>query len=376
MQISQWTNHCSAAFLILLLIGQPIIVSGAKPDLNDLTLPSGFTISWFHKGIKGARSLALGKQGTVFVSTRRRSGKIYALRDTNNDGIADQRFIIARGLNVPNGIAFYNNDLYVAEIHQIVRYPNIESRLNTPPEPIVVYDKLNNKRHHGWRYIAIKKGKLVIAVGAPCNVCSVDNTAEIRQINLSTLKTVALAQGVRNSVGFDWHPLTGQLWFTDNGRDFMGDTIPADELNVVTKNGQHFGFPICHGGTVLDPVFGKNKHCKNYTKPAWRFTAHAAPLGMRFYSGTMFPKKYQQQLFVAQHGSWNRSNKVGYNIMLLRLDKHHRTIISATPFITGWLKNEASTGRPVDLLVMPDGSILISDDKAGALYRVRYEAKK
>jgi len=358
-------------FIYCLLLTATSSFSWAKPDLSKLHLPAGFKISYFHKNTPGARSLTLGK-GTVFVSTRRQ-GRVYALRDTNKDGIADKRYIIASGLNMPNGIAFHNKDLYVAEVHQILRYKNIEQHLDAPPTPEIIYTKLNNKRHHGWRYIGINPaGHLVISIGVPCNICKPNNTALIKQIDLKTLKTTILARGVRNSVGFDWHPVSKQLWFTDNGRDLMGDTIPADELNRVVNPGQHFGFPACHGGTVLDPLYGKKGDCKQYSKPAWKFDAHVAPLGMRFYTGKMFPKIYYRQLFVAQHGSWNRSNKVGYQIMLVTLGSQFKRVRSATPFITGWLKNERSTGRPVDLLVMRDGSLLISDDKAGVVYRVSY----
>lgn len=361
--------------MLLIMTVIPCSFLWAKPDLNDLHLPSGFKISYFHKNTPGARSLTLGKS-TIFVSTRS-EGRIYALRDTNNDGIADKRYVIARNLNMPNGIAFHNKDLYVAEVHRIIRYKNIEQQLDTPPAPEIIYNKLNNKRHHGWRYIGISPtGHLVISIGAPCNVCIPDKTALIKQINLKTLKTTVLARGVRNSVGFDWHPMTKQLWFTDNGRDLMGDTIPADELNRIIKPGQHFGFPVCHGGTVLDPRYGKKGNCKHYVKPAWGFKAHVAPLGMRFYTGQMFPKKYHQQLFVAQHGSWNRSNKVGYQVMLVTLGVQFKHVKSAVPFVTGWLNNERSSGRPVDLLVMHDGSLLISDDKAGVIYRIIYSKNR
>ncbi len=376
VQLHKYSKHLGYFLRLLLLTSiVPEVTYSVAPDLKTLKLPPGFVISIYHDNIPGARSLTLGSHGTVFVSTRS-EGKIYALRDTTKDGTANKIYVIASDLNVPNGIAFYKNNLYVAETNRIIRYPNIENRLSKPSNAIVVYTKLNSKRHHGWRYIAIdKKGSLTISIGAPCNVCTANNTAMIKKINLKTLKTKILARGVRNSVGFDWHPLTGKLWFTDNGRDLMGDDIPPDELNLVTKIGQHFGFPVCHGGNILDPIFGKNKNCNNYQKPAWRFRAHVAPLGIRFYTGTMFPKNYRQQLFVAQHGSWNRSKKVGYRIMLLQLDRRHKTVKSAIPFVSGWLKNEKSSGRPVDLLVMPDGSLLISDDKAGVVYRIIYNEK-
>lgn len=347
----------------------------ARPaDMPKLNLPAGFSIEVFADGLDDARSLRLGDRGTVFVSSRR-EGAIYALRD-------GRRYVIAKGLNMPNGIAFREGALYVAEVDRILRYDGIEQALARPPIPQVLRADLPDKSHHGWRYIGFgPDGKLYVAIGAPCNVCVGERYdkvefASITRMNPDGTQWEVVARGVRNSVGFDWHPLTQELWFTDNGRDMLGDDLPACELNRVQQTGQHFGFPYCHQGDSLDPEFGKGKRCADYAAPAAKLGAHVAPLGMRFYTGKMFPASYRNQILVAKHGSWNRSRKSGYSVNLLRLDEQGQVIGEET-FIDGWLTpgffgQERVSGRPVDLLVMPDGSLLVSDDHAGRIYRVTY----
>ena len=343
----------------------------ATPSLQQIKLPPKFTISLYADDVPDARSLALAPGGTVFVGTRR-AGKVYALQDRDGDGRAERRFIIASGLNMPNGVAVHNGALYVAEVDRILRFDQIETRLADPPQAVIVSDDFPSDRHHGWKFIRIGPDeKLYVPIGAPCNVCMEYGYAAITRLNLDGSEHEIFAEGVRNTVGFDWHPLSKELWFTDNGRDEMGDDQPPDELNRATRQGQHFGFPYCHGGDVLDPDLGLGHGCSEYTPPVQKLGAHVAALGMRFYTGQMFPKEYRHQVFIAEHGSWNRSSKVGYRISLVKLQGNKA--VSYTPFATGWLQNESAWGRPVDIEVMPDGSLLVSDDSAGAIYRIGYE---
>ncbi len=343
--------------------------------LEKIKLPKGFKIA-IYAHVPNARSMVLSEKGTLFVGNRSEDN-VYAVQDTNGDKIGDKVYIIDKGLKVPNGVAFKEGDLYVAEVSRILKYENIEGHLANPPEPTVIFDGYPTERHHGWKYIAFgPDGLLYVPVGAPCNVCDKDNPiyASITRINVDNPSPEIVAKGVRNSVGFDWEPKTGKLWFTDNGRDMMGDDVPPCELNVITTANQHFGFPYCHGGEVLDPKFGKGKECDDYTAPAWKFGAHVAPLGMVFYEGNMFPKSFDNDIFVAQHGSWNRSTKSGYVIMVL--DHTGKTVNNAKVFASGWLNKETqkSWGRPVDIITMPDGSLLVSDDYADVIYRISYEA--
>jgi glucose/arabinose dehydrogenase len=341
-----------------------------KMLLSAIQLPPGFKISIFADNVPGARSLALSPSGVLFVGTRQ-LGRVYAVVDRNHDKRADEVITIADGLDLPNGVAFRDGDLYVAEVHRILRYPQIEERLNSPPNPEIVFDRFPKDRHHGWKYIRFgPDGRLYVPVGAPCNVCRRSDPiyATITRMNPDGSGFEIFAYGVRNSVGFDWNPLTGVLWFTDNGRDWMGDDQPPDELNRAPVKGLHFGFPFCHGGVVPDPEFGSDQVCRQFTPPAVRLDAHVAPLGMRFYTGRMFPKAYQNQIFIAEHGSWNRSRKVGYRISLVRLQGDR--VLSYEPFAQGWLMGETEWGRPVDLEIMADGSMLVSDDQNGVIYRI------
>jgi len=347
--------------------------AGNKQQLENLKLPKGFSITLFAENVPNARTLALGKEGTIFVGSRN-NGSVYALQDTDKDGKADQRYIIATDLNLPNGVAYKNGNLYVAEINRIIRYDNIDRQLQKPPKPVVVYDQFPNKKHHGWKYLRFgPDNRLYTAVGAPCNLCDPDESifTSLVRLNADGTGMEIIARGIRNTVGFDWQPETNFLYFTENGRDYFGDDIPPDELNKWTQKGQHFGYPYCHGGDILDPEFGKGKDCKAYTKPEWKFKAHMAPLGMRFYRGQQFPKVYHQQLFVAQHGSWNRTEPHGYRIVLLKFKQGK--VVSEQVFVEGWLdEDEKVTGRPVDILELADGSLLVSDDLAGVIYKISY----
>jgi len=342
---------------------------------STIKLPKGFKIELFAQDVINARSMDLSPNGTLFVGTRD-EGNVYALRDTNGDNKADEKYTLLTDGNMPNGVAFKDGDLYIAEVNRILKLENIEANLKNPPSPVVVYDKYPEETHHGWKYIAFGPDeKLYVPVGAPCNVCEEEKDiyATITRLNTDGTGMEIVQEGIRNTVGFTWHPETKNLWFTDNGRDMMGDDIPACELNHATADRMHFGFPYCHQGDLPDPEFGKGKNCDDYTKPVQNLGAHVAPLGIEFITSTKFPVQYKNQVIFAEHGSWNRSKKSGYRIMLVTLDGEENAT-SYQPFAEGWLDNESDEvwGRPVDLEFMPDGSLLISDDFADAIYRVSY----
>ncbi|HLF95822.1 MAG TPA: PQQ-dependent sugar dehydrogenase [Methylococcaceae bacterium] len=343
------------------------------PRLAGLRLPAGFRIAIYADGVAEARSLALGDDGTVYVGSLDQ-GKVYAVQpDRTGDGKSDGVNVIAAGLDTPNGVAFLKGDLYVAETPRILRFKDIARQPQQKPQ--TVYDRLPTESHHGSRYLrAGPDGKLYVSVGAPCNICDPgDPYAALARLDADGSHFEIIARGIRNTVGFDWQPGSGELWFTDNGRDWLGDDRPPEELNRLPRPGLHFGYPYCHAGDILDPQFGKDRSCSDFTPPAWKFLAHVAPLGMRFYDGTQFPAEYREQLFVAQHGSWNRSRKQGYQVRLVRFANGKP--VADQPFIEGWLdEKEKVHGRPVDVLPMPDGALLVSDDLNGVLYRVRYEA--
>jgi glucose/arabinose dehydrogenase len=335
-----------------------------KLPLTQLKLPSNYAIKIFAEHVENARQMTLGDKGTVFVGTLN-AGNVYAIT-------SDKKIItIASKLNMPNGVAFYHNALYVTENDRILRFDNIENQLAHPPRPVLIA-KLPSLKHHGWRYIKFgPDNKLYVGIGAPCNIClPTDYFATIIRMNPDGSNFEVYARGIRNTVGFDWNPTTSQLWFTENGRDWLGDNVPPDELNYVAVKGSHFGFPFCHGSKILDPTYGKNHSCDEFVKPALELPAHVAPLGMIFYTGKMFPHQANQQIFLAEHGSWNRSSKVGYQILSVNVDGTN--VLSSQPFITGWLNQETVWGRPVDLIQMPDGSLLISDDFANVIYHVTY----
>ncbi len=338
--------------------------------LDDIELPAGFYIEEY-ASVPNARSLALGADGTVFVSNR--SGRsVYAVVD---DDAGTRTIELLDRLKTPNGITFHDGDLYVAELNRVTRYRDIESNLRAVPDAEVLDIDLPSRRHHGWRYMGFgPDDKLYISIGSPCNICEEDGFGRIIRMNADGSGRETYVEGIRNSVGFTWQPETGDLWFTDNGRDMLGDDLPPDELNHVTLQGQHFGFPYCHAGELPDPKFGPGNDCTDYRAPARKLGAHVAPLGLTFYTGKLFPAEYRGQIFIAEHGSWNRSKKTGYRITLVRLE--NGVPVSYEPFATGWLQNESVSGRPVDLLVLADGSLLVSDDHAGKLYRIGYTEDK
>lgn len=356
--------------LILLCFGNPT-EAGPLP-LDKIKLPPGFTIAIYADNVPNARGMTLGHDGTLFVGTRDK-GDVYAVLDKDGDQRADEVLTIARGLQMPVGVAYQKGSLYVSAVDRILRFDDIDTQLKHVPPPTVVTDHFPKEASHGWKFIAFGPDeKLYVPVGAPCNICEPDpdRYALIARLNPDGSGYEIVARGVRNSVGFDWDPTTHDLWFTDNGRDHLGDNQPPDELNHATEAGLHFGYPYCHGRAISDPHFGRKRACREFTAPAVTLGPHVAPLGMRFYTGTMFPKEYRNQIFIAEHGSWNRSEKIGYRITLVSRDEQGRTRYSV--FAKGWLQGEKAWGRPADVLVMPDGALLVSDDSAGVIYRIAY----
>ncbi len=366
---------CLTVFLaVLSAIGAGALADDEELRLDEIELPAGFSIDVFAAELDNARSLAQSPSGTVFVGTGRRGGGVvHAVLDADGDGKADDRFRIGSDLNWPNGVAFHDGDLYVAEISRVLRFEGIESRLDAPPEPVVVTADLPDETHHGWKFIRFgPDGRLYVPVGAPCNICDEgDPFATILRLD-ETGDYEVVARGVRNTVGFDWRPGTSELWFTDNGRDMMGDDVPPDELNVLTEDGQHFGYPYCHGQDIADPEFGDQRPCDELVPPAIDLDPHVAAVGMRFYRGAAFPERYHGQIFIAEHGSWNRSNKIGYRVMVVHVDRDGRAA-EYEEFATGWLQGEDSWGRPVDVMERADGSLLVSDDMRGVIYRIVYD---
>ncbi|MFM8331553.1 MAG: PQQ-dependent sugar dehydrogenase [Candidatus Methylumidiphilus sp.] len=361
--------------LLALLAGFAVAACAEKTTdtLAKIKLPPGFKIAVYSAQTPGARSLSLGDDGTVYVGTSQ--DEVYALRDDNRDGQADRVLTVASGLNVPNGVAFMSGDLYIGEIHRIVKLKAISGHLDSPPKPEVVFDGFPKDTHHGAKYLrAGPDGKLYAGVGAPCNIClpEKDIYASLTRLDADGKNFEIYAKGIRNTVGFDWQPGTHALFFTDNGRDMLGDDIPPEELNRAATPGLNFGYPFCHGGDIPDPQLGQGKSCADFTPPTWKFPAHVAALGLRFYQGKQFPAPYQNQLFVAQHGSWNRSAPQGYRVA--RVTFQDGQPVADEVFAEGWLQaNGDVLGRPVDILELADGSLLVSDDMKGAVYRIAYQ---
>jgi glucose/arabinose dehydrogenase len=349
--------------------------AGASPKtdkvLESVRLPTGFKMEVYTDQVPGARSIALGQRGTLFVGTRARGGKVYAVSGTPGASAPPTVRTIATNLNTPNGIAFRDGSLYVAEINRLLRFDDIEATLDQPPQPKVVRDDLPKDGHHGWRYIAFgPDGKLYFPIGAPCNVCNEPKYAVITRMNADGSGQEVFARGVRNTVGFTWHPTTKQLWFTDNGRDWLGEDAPPCELNVAARAGLDFGFPYCHGKDIKDPEFGQLGDCGKITPPVQLLGAHVAPLGVKFYTGERFPEAYRGDAFIAEHGSWNRKEKSGYRITRVKIDGARA--VGYEPFATGFNRGDDVFGRPVDLLMLADGSMLVSDDTSDAIYRISY----
>ncbi|WP_194777753.1 PQQ-dependent sugar dehydrogenase [Pararhodonellum marinum] len=351
----------------------------AKVELDKIQLPEGFEIEVWAEDVPNARSLAMSDDGKIVFVGNRRGNKVFALTDEDGDGKADKRYTLASGLKMPNGVAYKDGDLYVAEVSRILRFKSIKDQLDKPTYE-VVYDQYPDKTHHGWKFIAFgPDGLLYVPVGAPCNICEskeeIFATITRIDVNASDIQPEIVAHGVRNSVGFDWHPDTKKLWFTNNGRDMMGDDIPDCELNMVEEKGEHFGYPYWHAGDVKDPEFGnKGKGKEAYKAPEAKLGAHVAPLGMRFYQGDMFPDVYKKSIIIAKHGSWNRSKKSGYNLSMVTLGANGK-VEKETVFAEGWLDHPSQEvwGRPVDVMEMPDGSLLVSDDMADCIYRISYK---
>lgn len=347
-------------------------------SLGYLVAPQGFEVSVFAEGVTNARQMAMSPNGTLYVGTRQ-AGNVYALVDRDGDFEADTMYTIATGLRLPNGVAFKDGSLYVAEVSKIWRFDNIDDNLENPPAPVLVSDNFPTEGHHGWKYIAFGPDeKLYVPVGAPCNVCNHEEDeprfASITRMDADGGNQEIIAKGVRNTVGFTWHPETGNLWFTDNGKDWMGDDIPPCELNELTAIGQHFGFPYLHGNDVWDPEYGDAVKGTEpgFKKPIQELGDHVAPLGLIFYTGDMFPEEYKNTALIAEHGSWNRSEKQGYRITQVTFKDGEAA--TYRPFIDGWLQpNDEVRGRPVAILQLEDGSLLISDDNAHKIYRVVYK---
>jgi len=361
----------SFAALALLAAAAACHVSFAGADgplpLEKIKLPPGFEIRLYAR-VPNARSMTMSPNRTLFVGNRQEDD-VFAVRDA--PGGAGEVVRIATGLNMPNGVAFRDGALYVAEVHRLLRYDGIESRLSNPPQPVVVREFPTN-RHHGWKFIAFgPDGLLYVPVGAPCNICQPEPMyAAIHRMRPDGSAFETFARGIRNTVGFDWHPDTRELWFTDNGRDMLGDDVPPDELNHAPRKGLDFGYPTCHGRNIPDPDFGRRRPCSATTPPALELGPHVAALGMRFYTGRMFPEKYRKGIFIAEHGSWNRSRKIGYRVLFVPLVNGRPAKYEV--FAEGWLQADTAWGRPVDVLVAPDGALLVSDDEAGAIYRISY----
>jgi glucose/arabinose dehydrogenase len=365
------TRRAISALCLLAALVTSLPVRAAEPPLDQIRLPPGFRIERFAQ-VPNARQMALGRD-TLFVGGMR-DGRVHAVPLVKSR--AGKPKVIAQGLTLPVGVAFLDGDLYISAVSRIMRIRDVERRLDAPPPPETVFDGLPTETHHGWKFIAFgPDGALYIPVGAPCNICAPDpdRYALIARLDPATNQLAVVARGVRNTVGFDWHPRTRQLWFTDNGRDWLGDDAPPDELNRLDRPGRHFGYPHCHGKALADPEYGRD--CAQFTPPARELGAHVAALGMRFYTGKQFPARYRDAIFVAEHGSWNRNRKTGYRVMAAILEGDR--VVAYEPFATGWLQGEGTDaeqvlGRPADVLVMPDGSLLVSDDHAGAVYRIVY----
>jgi len=351
----------------------PIPAAPDKLPLAKLKLPPGFNLEVYAAGMANARSLAEGDKGTVFVGSRL-VDKVYGI--VNKDGKRSVK-VIASGLYRPNGVAFKNGTLYIAELSKVSKIDKIEDNLDSPPKPTMIYDNLPKDEAHGWKFIAIgPDNKLYVEVGQPGNnVLHDDAHGQIRRMNLDGTGAEVYALGVRHSVGFDWNPANKQMYFTDNGRDWLSESVPEDELNRVTKAGEDFGAPYCWQGNIIDQEHGWGKNCKDYTAPVGLMGPHVAALGMRFYTGNMFPKSYKNAIFIARHGSWNKSQKQGGDVVVVKLNKDG-TMKSMEPFMTGFLEDNKYVGRPVDVMVAKDGSLLVSDDWNGAVYRITYGKPK
>ncbi len=363
------------AHLVLLGVAAllPSCGVGQQIRLDKIVLPEGFRIEVYSADVPEAREMVFSPNGILFVGSW--SGKVFAIIDQDGDHKADRVAVVARGLDQPVGVDFHEGDLYISAVDRVVKLPSIENRIDDPPAPVVVNESFPDDQHHGWKFIRFgPDNRLYVPIGAPCNVCLREDPrySTIMRMKPDGSELEIFAEGIRNTVGFDWHPTTGELWFTENGRDWMGDNRPPDELNRAAEPGLHFGFPYLHGYTVWDPVYGPIGKAKEirFVRPEIALGPHVAALGMRFYTGTMFPEKYRNHIFIAEHGSWNRARPIGYRVQMVRLE--NSTAISYETFAEGWMQDGKAWGRPADVEVAPDGALMVSDDKAGAIYRVSY----
>jgi glucose/arabinose dehydrogenase len=357
--------------LTALLLGVFAVDSQAFDPATDIQLPDGFSIEQLAE-VPNARAMAWGDEGTLFVGTMTK-GTVYAVRGLLSG--EPQLTEIGEKLKMPTGVAFRDGDLYVAERKRLIRFNDIETQLDNPPEPEVLLDGLPGRGLHSWKYIAFgPDGKLYMGIGSPCNACDEPEQGVILRMNADGSGQEVVARGIRNSVGFGWHPDTGELWFTDNNRDRLGDDQPPGELNRVAEEGAHYGFPFCHGVDIVEPEaeLAALGNCSDSIPPAQELGPHVAPLGMHIYGAQMFPREYRGQVFIAEHGSWDRSEKIGYRVTLARLSADGKTALGYETFASGWLQGEEFSGRPVALLPAPDGSLLLSDDHRGAIYRISY----
>jgi glucose/arabinose dehydrogenase len=350
---------------VFLLLAAAPVSTPARDLLSSIRLPPGFVIEVYASNLDSARGLAFAPDGTLFVGSK--SGSVYAV-------LPDRRVLeVARGLNMPVGLDFHAGSLYVSSLDRIVRLDNIIDELESPPRPVTLPLQLPKDRHHGWKFIKFgPDGRLYVPVGAPCNVCLQTDPryASILRVSPDDGKAEIYASGVRNTVGFDWHPGSGRLWFTDNGRDRMGDDLPPDELNRAEGPGRHFGFPYLHGRSVKDPDYWPQRPSLTFTPPLLELPAHVAALGMRFYTHSSFPEEYRGGIFIAEHGSWNRSEKIGYRVSFVELSGEK--VVSYRIFASGWLQGSQVLGRPADVEVGPEGDLYVSDDLTGTVYRIRY----
>jgi glucose/arabinose dehydrogenase len=362
-----------AAMKLAPVLPPPLTTPADKLPIAKLNAPKGFKIELYAANVDNARSLRQGDKGTVFVSNRVKD-KVYAI--VEKDGKREVK-VIASGLYRPNGIALHDGTLYIAELSQISKIDNIEDNLDNPPKPTVIYSDLPKDEAHGWKFLAVgPDNKLYFNVGAPCNICMPPPThAQLRRINLDGSGMEVVARGIRQVVGMDWNPVNQQLYFTENSRDWLSEDVPEDKLNRLANPGKdNFGYPYCHQGNITDTEFGWGHSCDEFTKPIALMGPHAAVLGMRFYTGNAFPAKYKNAIFIARHGSWNRTRKIGGDVVVVYLNPDG-TFKSMEPFITGFIENNNYLGRPVDVLFAKDGSMLVSDDYNGAVYRVTYDAQ-
>ena len=371
------TRSAVALVLCGLFCALPACAASGRLPVEKIRLPRGFTIEVWTADVPGARSMVLAPNGVLFVGTR--ADKVYAVVPGRAAKDPPRVVTIAKGLNDPNGVAFKDGSLYVAEISRVLRFDRVLEWVASPGEPLkpaVVNDRFPKDEHHGWKYIRFgPDGLLYIPVGVACNVCDEkDPYGTMMRMKPDGSGLEIYARGIRNTVGFDWNPADKTLWFTDNGRDMMGDDVPPDELCAAPRKDMHFGFPYCHGGDIPDPRYGKQRKCSEFTPPAINLGPHVAALGMRFYTGTMVPSEYRSRIFIAEHGSWNRTRKIGYRVMSVKREGNRAA--SYEVFAEGWLEGERAWGRPVDVEVLPDGSLLVSDDYAGAIYRISHAASK